>query len=57
VDNTKGMFSSQTIYKDTDIAQIESLPATQLHRNVDLAIVDADTQGLPQPLIFVVCEL
>ncbi|KAF7349072.1 NmrA domain-containing protein [Mycena venus] len=44
-DDAKGMFSSSTIYKDTDIAQIEALPATQLHRNVDLAIVDADMQG------------
>ncbi|KAJ7919226.1 hypothetical protein B0H13DRAFT_1868747 [Mycena leptocephala] len=44
-DDAKGMFSSQTIYKDTDIAQIETLPATQPHRNVDLAITDADTQG------------
>ncbi|KAJ7844450.1 hypothetical protein B0H13DRAFT_1647959, partial [Mycena leptocephala] len=34
-----------TVYNDTDIAQIETLPATQPHRNVDLAIVEADTQG------------
>ncbi|KAJ7844501.1 hypothetical protein B0H14DRAFT_3455503 [Mycena olivaceomarginata] len=43
-DDAKGMFS-QTVYKDTDITQIETLPATQPQRNVDLAIVDADTQG------------
>jgi hypothetical protein len=44
------MFSSQTVYNDTDIAQIETLPATQPHRNVDLAIVEADTQGMTLPL-------
>ncbi|KAJ7476364.1 hypothetical protein B0H11DRAFT_2032071 [Mycena galericulata] len=44
-DRAKGEFSSQTIYNDLDIAQIETLPATQAHRNVDLAIVEADKQG------------
>ncbi|KAJ6559545.1 NAD-P-binding protein [Mycena capillaripes] len=44
-DAAKGMFSSSTIYNDTDIAQIETLPETQPHRNVDLAIIEADTQG------------
>ncbi|KAF7351967.1 NmrA domain-containing protein [Mycena venus] len=43
-DRAKGEFSSETIYNDLDIAQIETLPATQAHRNVDLAIVEADTQ-------------
>jgi len=44
-DRAKGEFSSQTIYNDMDIAQVETLPATQPHRIVDLAIVDADRQG------------
>ncbi|KAK7035901.1 NmrA domain-containing protein [Favolaschia claudopus] len=45
-DRAKGEFSSSTVYNDMDIAQIETLPATQPHRNVDLAIVEADsTQG------------
>lgn len=39
------MFASETIYNDTDVAQIESLPPTALHRNVDLAIVAADEAG------------
>jgi nucleoside-diphosphate-sugar epimerase len=38
---------SQTgkIFDDSDPDQIESLPATQVHRNVDLMIVEADKQG------------
>ncbi|KAJ7470202.1 hypothetical protein B0H11DRAFT_2041801 [Mycena galericulata] len=44
-DLANGEFSSQTIYNDLDVAQIETLPSTQPHRNVDLAIVEADKQG------------
>ncbi|KAJ7618780.1 hypothetical protein FB45DRAFT_1063335 [Roridomyces roridus] len=44
-DNAQGMFTSDTIYSDTDTAQIESLPATQPHRNVDLTIVEGDSEG------------
>ncbi|KAJ7588281.1 hypothetical protein C8J56DRAFT_890086 [Mycena floridula] len=46
-DGAEGMFSSDVIYNDMDIAQIESLKPTQSHRDVDLAIVEADTQVLP----------
>lgn len=45
IDNAKGMFASDTIYSDNDIEQIESLPSTQNHRNVDLEIVQADGEG------------
>ncbi|KAJ7776299.1 hypothetical protein B0H16DRAFT_1672331 [Mycena metata] len=44
-DGAQGAFSSETMYSDLDIAQIETLPVTQPHRNVDLAIVEADSQG------------
>ncbi|KAJ7737432.1 NAD(P)-binding protein [Mycena maculata] len=50
-DNAKGLFASYTIYNDINIAQIESLPATQPHRNVDLAIVQADTHGYAETYI------
>ncbi|KAJ7246784.1 hypothetical protein B0H12DRAFT_1073088 [Mycena haematopus] len=50
-DSANGEFSSQTIYNDLDIPQIESLPATQHHRNVDLAIVEADSEGYTQTYI------
>ncbi|KZP09837.1 NAD(P)-binding protein [Athelia psychrophila] len=45
MDSAMGMHTTDTIYSDTDIAQIESLPPTALHRNVDLAIVAADEAG------------
>ncbi|KAF7305597.1 NmrA domain-containing protein [Mycena chlorophos] len=44
-DKAKGMFASTKVYSDLDIASIESLPATQNHRNVDLAVVAADAAG------------
>ncbi|KAJ6458585.1 hypothetical protein C8R47DRAFT_1245170 [Mycena vitilis] len=40
-DDAKGTLSEK-IYIDTEV---DALPATQPHRNVDLAIVNADTQG------------
>jgi hypothetical protein len=45
IDNAKGMFAYDTVYHDNDADQIETLPPTQLHRNVDLAIVKADQEG------------
>ncbi|KAJ7034973.1 hypothetical protein C8F04DRAFT_1099651 [Mycena alexandri] len=44
-DHADGMHSSPTIYSDLNIAQLESLSPDQPHRNVDLAIVEADSQG------------
>nr|GAT54257.1 predicted protein [Mycena chlorophos] len=44
-DKAKGMFASTQVYNDLDIASIESLSATQNHRNVDLAVVAADAAG------------
>ncbi|RDB25814.1 Uncharacterized protein C2A9.02 [Hypsizygus marmoreus] len=45
VDDAQGMYATKTIYSDLDIEKLESLPPTQPHRDVDLAIVAADTQG------------
>lgn len=45
-DNAAGMYATDTIYSDTNIQQIESLAPTQPHRDVDLAVVDADKQGI-----------
>lgn len=42
VDDAKGLHSTDVIYDDMNPDQIDSLPPTQLHRNVDLAIVAAD---------------
>ncbi|KAL0572608.1 hypothetical protein V5O48_009352 [Marasmius crinis-equi] len=45
MDDAKGMYASKTIYNDEDITQIETLPPSQPHRPVDLAIVAADQEG------------
>jgi len=44
-DNAAGMYATETIYNDLDVAQIESLADTQMHRDVDLLIVEADKAG------------
>ncbi|KAF9807202.1 hypothetical protein IEO21_08317 [Rhodonia placenta] len=49
----KGMFASDLIYSDTDVAQIKSIPPTALHRNVDLTVIDADEQGYVRTYIIV----
>lgn len=45
-DETGGNRASETIYSDMNIPLIETLPATQPHRPVDLAIVAADEAGM-----------
>ncbi|KAF7320674.1 Fungal-trans domain-containing protein [Mycena chlorophos] len=47
-DQAKGAFASTKVYNDLDIASIKSLPATENHRNVDLAVVAADAGGVRQ---------
>ncbi|KAJ7158829.1 hypothetical protein C8R46DRAFT_1110467 [Mycena filopes] len=44
-DHADGMHSSPTVYSDLNIAQLETLSPDQPHRNVDLALVEADSQG------------
>uniref|UniRef100_A0A8H7Y2Y4 NmrA-like domain-containing protein n=1 Tax=Psilocybe cubensis TaxID=181762 RepID=A0A8H7Y2Y4_PSICU len=44
-DSAGGKFTGETIYDDANPDQIESLPDTQLHRNVDLEILRADKEG------------
>jgi hypothetical protein len=41
-----GRFSYEHVFNDTNVKQIESLPPTAWHRNVDLEIVKADKEGL-----------
>jgi len=40
-----GKFSYEHFFSDTNVEQIESLPPTAWHRNVDLEIVKADNEG------------
>ncbi|KAF9266645.1 NAD-P-binding protein [Marasmius fiardii PR-910] len=44
-DYANGMYPSKNIYDDENVAQLESLPPSQPHRNVDLAIIAADKEG------------
>ncbi|KAF8199609.1 hypothetical protein BJ912DRAFT_1139672 [Pholiota molesta] len=44
-DDARGEYSTNVIYDDANPDQIESLADTQLHRNVDLPIVNADREG------------
>ncbi|KAI6104126.1 hypothetical protein F5141DRAFT_1216679 [Pisolithus sp. B1] len=42
IDDAKGLHSTDIIYDDMNPDQIHSLPPTQPHRNVDLAVLKAD---------------
>ncbi|KAK7044380.1 hypothetical protein R3P38DRAFT_3388776 [Favolaschia claudopus] len=44
-DDARGMHSDVTIYDDSDVNQIQSIAPTQMHREVDLEIVAADSEG------------
>ncbi|KAJ7488072.1 hypothetical protein FB451DRAFT_1529080 [Mycena latifolia] len=44
-DDAKGMLVYETVYDDTDLAQLETLDPEQPHRNVDLALIEADKEG------------
>ncbi|KAL1748421.1 hypothetical protein HDZ31DRAFT_79764 [Schizophyllum fasciatum] len=44
-DNARGLSVTDTIYDDSDVEQMASLPITQMHRPVDVAIVDGDNAG------------
>jgi len=44
-DEAWGMHSNAPIFNDADSDQMASIPPSQVHRNVDLLIVEADRQG------------
>ncbi|KAG5652022.1 hypothetical protein H0H81_006575 [Sphagnurus paluster] len=43
--NPSSGITAETIWDDANPDQIESLPPTQIHRKVDLAVIDADKHG------------
>ena len=45
MDNAEGKYEAVDTYSDLDIPKIESLPDTQPHRIIDLAIVAAAEEG------------
>ena len=49
-DDAKGMYAYDIIWDDTNPDQLETLPDTQPHRNVDLLVLAADNQGASLPL-------
>ncbi|KAJ8585975.1 NAD(P)-binding protein [Rhizopogon salebrosus TDB-379] len=51
MDQADGNFIADEIYSDLDIPKIESLPKTQPHREVDLAVVAADEEGYARTYI------
>lgn len=51
-DDAKGAYASEIVYDDTNLAQLDALPLTQFHRKIDLAIVNADAQGMRSVLLF-----
>ncbi|KAI0649445.1 NAD-P-binding protein [Trametes meyenii] len=44
-DEARGAYASDKVYSDLDLATIEALPPTALHRPVDLLVVAADEAG------------
>lgn len=45
-DEAKGLYATEKIWHDSRPEEIESLPDTTFHRNVDLPIVNADKEGV-----------
>ena len=43
------MYSTTNIYSDLDVDKLEILPPSQPHHAVDLAVIEADTQGKSPP--------
>lgn len=48
-----GAFPGKVIYDDTNVEQMASIPETQIHRNVDLAVVGADQEGYVKSYIVI----
>ncbi|KDR82445.1 hypothetical protein GALMADRAFT_134061 [Galerina marginata CBS 339.88] len=45
MDDARGLTAEHTVYSDLDVEKLNALPATALHRNVDLPIIAADKAG------------
>ena len=40
------MYASEKIYDDAKVEDFETLPKTQIHREVDIEVVEADKAGM-----------
>ena len=45
IDDARGMYVTETIYSDTNVEQIKSIPYEAFHRNVDSLVMEADQEG------------
>ena len=45
IDDPQGNYASETVWDDTDVAKLDTIADTQLHRNVDTLILAADKEG------------
>ena len=52
-DDAQGLTSEHITYSDLDIAKLNSIPESKLHRNVDKAIIEADKSGYVKSYIIV----
>ncbi|KAJ7080176.1 hypothetical protein B0H15DRAFT_913557 [Mycena belliarum] len=52
-DDARGMHSNAVVYDDSDADQIETLAPTQMHRNLDMAITQADAEGYVKTYIII----
>ncbi|KII85280.1 hypothetical protein PLICRDRAFT_179013 [Plicaturopsis crispa FD-325 SS-3] len=50
-DHAAGLYAGEDIYDDADAAQIATLSITRIHRDVDLAVEAADTEGYAKTYI------
>lgn len=50
-DNASGMYAGEKVYNDAIPEDIESLPETQIHRPVDVTVINADKEGFVQTYI------
>ncbi|KAJ7635018.1 NAD-binding protein [Roridomyces roridus] len=51
MEDSKGMVATPTVWDDSNPEQMASLAPTQIHRNVDLAIVAGDAEGYTKTYI------
>ncbi|SJL10275.1 uncharacterized protein ARMOST_13659 [Armillaria ostoyae] len=52
-DNAQGLHGTDAVYSDLDVSLYEALPPTQVHRNVDLAVLAADNEGYVKTYIVI----
>jgi len=57
VDECDGTFEGKTVYSDLNVEQLESLPDTAFHREVELAVIAADKEGYAKTFIVLPCTI